>query len=236
MAEERTKILAAVSDWLKLLTLIVLVAEFLMLAAMKMTPENNPIHSWYPIFMLAFLAVIVVGVFFERYLKAKRYIASGIHFDVKNGNPTIKADDVLEIQGVWADKFKHKGELRVALLKISSMENKLRIHGYEYNQSLEEAYEWWSHIAKFNETDRILEYLYTTISYEDDPTKTTYGFTRLNFQGSPPKRYSGFFFNVFDPNQKPRYETLKGAKISEPELYESDEGRKILVKQLMQES
>jgi hypothetical protein len=62
----RKGILGAVSDWLKLLALIVLVAEAVILIAMRITPSDNPIYPWYPVFMLLFLVVIVVGVFVDR--------------------------------------------------------------------------------------------------------------------------------------------------------------------------
>lgn len=62
----RLNILAAVSDWLKLLALTVLVAESVILIAMQITPQSNPIAPWYPLFMLIFLIVVVVGVFVDR--------------------------------------------------------------------------------------------------------------------------------------------------------------------------
>jgi hypothetical protein len=62
----RKSILGAVSDWLKLLALIVLVAEAVILIAMQITPSDSPIYPWYPVFMLLFLVVIVVGVFVDR--------------------------------------------------------------------------------------------------------------------------------------------------------------------------
>ena len=72
MAEEnRSGLLAAISDFLKLLGLVVLVAEAVILAAMGLTPTAHPISAWYPIFMLGFLLVIVVGVFVDRYLGQK---------------------------------------------------------------------------------------------------------------------------------------------------------------------
>ena len=33
---------------------------------MKLTPEEHPLHAWYPLFMLLFLVVIVVGLFLDR--------------------------------------------------------------------------------------------------------------------------------------------------------------------------
>lgn len=69
MTETRSGILAAVSNWMRLLALVVLVAEAAILAAMKLTPATSPIHQWYVVFMLAFLFVVVVGVFADRFLQ-----------------------------------------------------------------------------------------------------------------------------------------------------------------------
>ena len=66
-AKGRSGILSQISDWLKLLALLVLVAEVLVIAAMKMTPDGHPMHGWYPALMLLFLAIIVVGVLIDRY-------------------------------------------------------------------------------------------------------------------------------------------------------------------------
>ena len=64
--KSRAGILNAVSDWLKLLALIVLVGEAMIIVAMRSTPASNPLTSWYPVFMLLFLVVIVIGVFVDR--------------------------------------------------------------------------------------------------------------------------------------------------------------------------
>lgn len=69
--DSRLNILSAVSDWLKLLALTVLVAESIIIVAMQITPQSNPIAPWYPLFMLLFLVVVVIGVFVDRYLGRK---------------------------------------------------------------------------------------------------------------------------------------------------------------------
>jgi len=69
--DTRVGILGAVSDWLKLLALVVLVAEAIIIIAMKFTPESNPLVRWYPLFMLLFLVVIVIGIFIDRYTQTK---------------------------------------------------------------------------------------------------------------------------------------------------------------------
>jgi hypothetical protein len=47
--------------------LVVLVAEAVMITAMSMTPDSSPLKNWYPVFMLLFLLVPVVGLFFDRH-------------------------------------------------------------------------------------------------------------------------------------------------------------------------
>jgi len=59
-------IIDSVSDWLKLLTLICLVANATLATAMALTPNTNPLKSWYPVFMLLFLLVPVIGLFYDR--------------------------------------------------------------------------------------------------------------------------------------------------------------------------
>lgn len=66
---ERTGILSEISNWLKLLGLIVLVAESVIIAAMTASPTNHPLYNWYPVFMLLFLVVIVVAIFLDRHYK-----------------------------------------------------------------------------------------------------------------------------------------------------------------------
>jgi len=66
-----TKILSAVSDWMKLLTVICLLAESVILAAMQLAPTDDPMRGYYPLAMLLFLVVIVIGVFWDRYLQSR---------------------------------------------------------------------------------------------------------------------------------------------------------------------
>ncbi len=67
----RFQLLSQISDWLKLLGLVVLGAEAVILTAMQLTPDDRPIHSWYPVIMLAFLVVIVLV------LRCKPVVSSG---------------------------------------------------------------------------------------------------------------------------------------------------------------
>lgn len=69
--QSKVGILAAVSDWLKLLALVVLVAEGMIIVAMQLTPDTNPLKQWYPVFMLLFLIIVVVGVFIDRFTQTK---------------------------------------------------------------------------------------------------------------------------------------------------------------------
>ncbi|MBN1146541.1 MAG: hypothetical protein JXA78_04745 [Anaerolineales bacterium] len=59
-------IIDSVSDWLKLLALICLVAEATLATAMALTPNTSPLKSWYPVFMLLFLLVLLIGIFYDR--------------------------------------------------------------------------------------------------------------------------------------------------------------------------
>lgn len=63
---ERASILEAVSDWLKLLALVVLVSEGFLLAAMSLGPADDPLRGYYPLLMLVLLLVVVVGIFVDR--------------------------------------------------------------------------------------------------------------------------------------------------------------------------
>ncbi|NND61720.1 MAG: hypothetical protein HKN48_00850 [Flavobacteriaceae bacterium] len=64
--EKRSSILNAISDWLKLVGLIVLVVEALLLLAMTLTPADDPIFKWYPITMILLALVVIVALFFDR--------------------------------------------------------------------------------------------------------------------------------------------------------------------------
>ncbi|MEP3838391.1 MAG: hypothetical protein ABJM36_12125 [Algibacter sp.] len=66
MAKDRKSILSSVNTWIHLLALIVLVAEAIILVAMKLTPTTSPLYNWYPVFMLFFLLLIVVAVIIDR--------------------------------------------------------------------------------------------------------------------------------------------------------------------------
>ncbi len=69
--ENRASLLDSISDWIKLLGLIVLVGEAIILAAMSLTPKSNPIHPWYPVIMVFLLILVIVAVFFDRVMDRK---------------------------------------------------------------------------------------------------------------------------------------------------------------------
>jgi hypothetical protein len=66
VAKGRSGVLNAVSDWLKLLALVVLVAEVIIIIAMNLTPPAHPLFDWYPVLMIIFAVVVVVGIFVDR--------------------------------------------------------------------------------------------------------------------------------------------------------------------------
>ncbi|MHA2066991.1 MAG: hypothetical protein ACXABY_21705 [Candidatus Thorarchaeota archaeon] len=74
MNEGKGGILAAISTWLQLLGLVVLAAEAVILAAIAVTPESNPLAPWYPVFMLLFLLVLIFGVFFDRFTERRSHL------------------------------------------------------------------------------------------------------------------------------------------------------------------
>ncbi|EPR67262.1 hypothetical protein [Cyclobacterium qasimii] len=66
-SENRGSIIDSISTWIKLLALIVLVAEAIILFAMTKTPVESPIYHWYPFVMILFLVVIIAAVFVDRF-------------------------------------------------------------------------------------------------------------------------------------------------------------------------
>ncbi|HEY0736753.1 MAG TPA: hypothetical protein VGD69_17675 [Herpetosiphonaceae bacterium] len=65
--ENRSSILDAVSDWIKLLALVVLVAEGILIVAMTQTPDTNEYKVFYPVMIVLLLVIIVIGIFFDRF-------------------------------------------------------------------------------------------------------------------------------------------------------------------------
>lgn len=64
--EKRTSIIASISDWLKLLALVILIAEAVILLAMWQTPSEKPIFIIYPIVMILLLVVVIAAVLYDR--------------------------------------------------------------------------------------------------------------------------------------------------------------------------
>jgi hypothetical protein len=69
--EKRVAILGAVSDWLKLLALIVLASEALLVFAYSSTKEGDRGRPYFVPLMIGLFTVIVVGVFFDRWLSSR---------------------------------------------------------------------------------------------------------------------------------------------------------------------
>jgi hypothetical protein len=68
-AEGRVGMLVAVSDWLKLLALMVLSAEAVLGLLLARCNADDPLRPWFLVSMLAFFALITVGIFFDRYVQ-----------------------------------------------------------------------------------------------------------------------------------------------------------------------
>lgn len=64
--EKRSTILDSVSNWIKLVALIVLVMEAILLLAMTLTPASEPIFTLYPILMLLLALAVLVALFVDR--------------------------------------------------------------------------------------------------------------------------------------------------------------------------
>jgi hypothetical protein len=77
--ESRGSILSAVSDWLKLLALIVLAAESILGVAYLSTDRTDPARKYYFPLAIGFLALIVAGLFLERALSTRRSQAHATH-------------------------------------------------------------------------------------------------------------------------------------------------------------
>ncbi|MDN3670500.1 hypothetical protein QWY93_14350 [Echinicola jeungdonensis] len=95
--EERSTILAEISNWLKLLGLVVLVAEGVIILAMNLTPAEHPISTWYPVFMLLFLIIIVVGIFMDRFHK-RNVESSNLKLELGSRELSIQTGKKLEKQ------------------------------------------------------------------------------------------------------------------------------------------
>lgn len=64
--EKRSSILDSVSNWIKLVALIVLVMEAILLLAMTLTPSSEPIFTLYPILMLLLALAVLAALFVDR--------------------------------------------------------------------------------------------------------------------------------------------------------------------------
>src|SRR5438067_1373055 len=68
---DRAGVLHAVSNWLKLLGLIVLAAEAVLIVGLTSGSASSPMKGWYIPLMLTFLCVIVVGLFLDRHAQLR---------------------------------------------------------------------------------------------------------------------------------------------------------------------
>ena len=69
--ETKTSIINAVSDWLKLLALIVLGGETLLGIAYYSTDRSDPVRKYYFPLMIGLLCLIVAGLFLDRVFSSK---------------------------------------------------------------------------------------------------------------------------------------------------------------------
>lgn len=119
-SENRAGILRAISDWLKLLGLIVLAAEAFLTAAILKTGQADPYVSY----GIGLFGLIVIGLFYDRYLqvKAPRSDIDDLHARDLNrdGNPEplvgliadmpISAQNIARWLGRWNCHWTIHGE------------------------------------------------------------------------------------------------------------------------------
>lgn len=86
--QEWSKILPAISTWLILLGLIVLVAATFIIIAMLITPKDDRNFAIYPYALLGLLLIIIIGVFFDRKNERDTKKREGT-LDITNENKVI---------------------------------------------------------------------------------------------------------------------------------------------------
>lgn len=100
---ERTGILGLFSGWFRMLALIVIVAEAIILVAMKASPDDHPLVAYYPIFMLLFLCVIVLALFFDRWLQYKKQVQENIRIKLDNYEASVDSSTILASEATFED-------------------------------------------------------------------------------------------------------------------------------------
>tara|TARA_R110000868_G_scaffold37111_2_gene131294 strand:- start:2218 stop:3114 length:897 start_codon:yes stop_codon:yes gene_type:complete len=144
MKKERMGILSSLSDWLKLLGLIVLVAEATILTAIA-TDFETSFKGWYPVAMLLFLAVIVIGIFIDR--KQPSRVIPNLSTNIPESS-NDKLNEIIENLDI-SDKFEVKvfkdeiiSEIGNFLIKTRDWRNgQLRVPSGRYSQVLLDLYE-----------------------------------------------------------------------------------------------
>lgn len=64
--ESRASIIGSISNWIKLMALIVLVGEVIILFAMTKTSPESSLYIIYPIMMFVLLLVVIIAVIYDR--------------------------------------------------------------------------------------------------------------------------------------------------------------------------
>lgn len=236
MAESRIKIIGAISDWLKLLALVVLIAEVAILAAMKLTPPEKSIHSYYPIFLLGFLVIVVLGIFFDRYLSSKK-VADRLESDPVTKEPTeneVAKREASDIVGVWGDSFMVRGQKRASLIRIYPTDCGYSIEGQEFDENYDELYHWQSALVDFDNVNNVEYFFIATRTHPGDLPKKIYGRTNIHFFGSGSNRFQSYK-GTFEDFEITRTAHINGEKISDAEesFYDTSEGKRILVEKLI---
>jgi len=74
--EKISAIIDSVSNWIKLLALIVLIGEIILLVAMNQTSVESSVYPMYPFAMIFLLVLLIILIFWDRQLKRKSKIQS----------------------------------------------------------------------------------------------------------------------------------------------------------------
>lgn len=105
--EKRSSIIDAISDWIKLLALIVLVAEAVILVAMWQTPHDHSMYPIYPFIMVFLLLIVIVALIYDRAQERKSNVVS-----VAVGDKALAIDpDKARANGSAVDKNSYANSL-----------------------------------------------------------------------------------------------------------------------------
>ncbi|WP_435577693.1 hypothetical protein [Gilvibacter sp.] len=105
--EKRSSIIGSISNWIKLMALIVLVAEVIILLAMSQTPVDSKLYVIYPIMMFLLLLIVIGAVIFDRTQDRRSSVAA-----ISSNNQELQIDpDSVATEQLTDDKNKYTNSL-----------------------------------------------------------------------------------------------------------------------------